>query len=96
MRQHNIALGAVTGFLLRCSNNMSHKIDISHLIFSPATSALNFKLGLQRVTWVVVCYVFIFTSPSLDLNINEGKIKKKNKSKSHKTPPAMLGESIIF
>lgn len=77
MRQHNIALKTVTGFLLRCSKNMSHKIDIFHLIFSPATSALNFKLDLQRVTWVVVCYVFIFTPLSLDLNINEEKIKKK-------------------
>lgn len=76
---------------------MSHRIDIYHLMFSPATSALNFKLNLKRVTWVVVCYVFIFTSLNLDLNINEGKIKKKkNKSKSHKTPPAMLWESIIF
>lgn len=52
---------------------MSHGIDIHHLIVLPATSAVNFKLELKTVTWVVVCYVFIFTSLSLDLNINEGK-----------------------
>jgi len=52
---------------------MSHRIDIYCLIFSPDTSALDFKLDLKRVTWVVVFYVFIFTSLSLDLNINEGE-----------------------
>lgn len=73
MRQYSIALINVTQFLVRYSKNMSHRIDIFHLIFSPATSALKFKLDLKRVTWVVVCYVFIFTSLSLDLNINEGE-----------------------
>lgn len=52
---------------------MSHRIDIYHLIFSQATSALNLKLDLKRVTWVAGFYVLIFTSLSLDLNINEGE-----------------------
>lgn len=95
MRQYGIELRNVTQFLLRYSKNVSHRVDIFYLIFSTATRALNFKLDLRTVTWVV-CHVFIFTSLSLGLNINEGKIKKKKKSKCYKTPPAMLLESVIL